>query len=83
MQERLSEEEFDHIPVAIVKDLFDRWCKDHEVETVTSHRFNKIIENCFSRHRENLTLRQMNISEEQKEIYRKEGKRSLSSWVRS
>ena len=82
IRERLSEEEFDHIPVAIVKDRFDRWCKENEIEYITPQKFNQTIENCFSRHRETLTLRQMNISEEQKEIYRKEDKRSLSCWVR-
>lgn len=83
IQERLPEEEFDHIPVAIVKDRFDEWCKENEIEYVTSHRFNKIIENYFSRHRENLTLGQMNVSEEQKTQYRKEGKRTMSSWIRN
>lgn len=83
IQERLSEEEFDHIPVAIVKDRFDEWCNENEIGYVTSHQFNKIIENYFSRHRENLTLGQMSISEEQKTQYRKEGKRTMSSWVRN
>lgn len=83
MQERLPEEEFDHIPVAIVKDQFDEWCKENEIEYVTSHQFNKIIENYFSRHRANLTLGQMNISEEQKTQYREKGKRIMSSWVRN
>ena len=83
IQERLPEEEFDHIPVAIVKDRFDEWCNENEIEYMTSHQFNKIIENYFNRHRENLTLRQMSISEEQKTQYRKEGKRTMSSWVRN
>lgn len=83
MQEKISEEEFDQIPVAIVKDQFDEWCKENEIEYVTSHRFNKIIENYFSRRRENLTLRQMSISEEQKTQYREEGTRMLSCWVRN
>lgn len=82
-QEKLSEEEFDHIPVAIVKDRFDEWCNENEIEYVTSHQFNKIIENCFNRHRVNLTLRQMNISEELKTQYREEGKRMLSCWIRN
>ena len=83
MQEKLSEEEFDHIPVAIVKDLFDNWCKENDVEYVTSQKFNKTIENCFSRHRVNLTLGQMRVSEEQKTQYREDGKRMLSCWVRN
>lgn len=83
MQERLPEEEFDHIPVAIVKDRFDEWCNEIKIGYVTSHRFNKIIENYFNRSRENLTLGQMSISEEQKAQYREEGKRSMSSWVRN
>lgn len=83
MKEKLSEEEFDHIPVAIVKDRFDEWCKENEIEYVTSQRFNKTIENYFNRHRENLTLRSMNISEELKTQYREEGKRIMSSWVRN
>ena len=83
MQERLSEEEFDRIPVAIVKDQFDAWCKENEIEYITSHKFNQTIENCFNRHRANLTLRAMNISEEQKTQYREEGKRMLSCWIRS
>lgn len=82
MRDRLPDDKFDHIPVSIVKDQFEAWCKENDRQTVTSYRFNRAIESCFSRRRENLSISSMNISDDQKLKYRKEGKRTLSCWVK-
>ena len=83
MNDRLSEEEFDRIAVAIVKDRFDEWCKENNVEYVTPQKFNKTIENCFNRYRKNCNINSMNISEEQKAQYLADGVKSLSSWFKN
>lgn len=83
MHDRLPDEEFDRIAVAIVKDLFDDWCKENNVEYVTPQRFNKTIENCFNRYRKNFNVNSMNISDEKKEQYRSEGVRLLSAWLKN
>lgn len=83
MNDRLSEEEFDRIAVAIVKDRFDEWCKENDVEYVTPQKFNKTIENCFNRYRKNCNINSMNISEEQKAQYLADGVKSLSAWFKN
>lgn len=83
MHDRLPDEEFDRVAVAIVKDLFDDWCKENNVEYVTPQRFNKTIENCFNRYRKNCNVNGMNISDEKKEQYRSEGVRLLSAWLKN
>lgn len=83
MKARISEEAFDRIAVAEVKDMFDKWCQDLGLERVTPQKFNKTIENCFNRYRKNCHVNSMNISDEKKDQYLAEGIRTLSTWFKN
>lgn len=83
IQDRLSEEEFDRIAVSEVKESFDLWCKENDIDTISSQKFNQTIETFFSRRRKNLSVSKMNISASKKEQYLSEGVRMVSCWVRN
>lgn len=83
MKARLSEEAFDRIAVAEVKEMFDKWCQDLGLECVTPQKFNKTIENCFNRYRKNCYVNSMNISDERKSQYLAEGVSLLSTWFKN
>ena len=66
IHDRLSEEEFDRIAVSEVKESFDLWCKENDVDIISSQKFNQTIETFFSRRRKNLSVSKMNISASKK-----------------
>lgn len=83
MRDRLPEEEFDRIAVSDVKDSFDEWCKENNVDIVSPQKFNQTIESFFGRSRKNLGISRMNISESQKDRYIEENVKMVYCWVRN
>ena len=83
MRDRLPEDEFDRIAVSEVRDRFEEWCKENNVDIVSPQKFNQTIESFFGRSRKNLGISRMNISESQKDRYIEENVKMVYCWVRN
>lgn len=83
MQDRLPEDEFDRIAVSEVRDRFEEWCKENNVNVVSPQKFNQTVETFFNRSRMNLGISRMNISESQKDRYIEEKVKMVYCWVRN
>lgn len=82
MRDRLPEDEFDRVAVSEVRDRFEGWCKENNVDIVSPQKFNQTIESFFGRSRKNLGISRMNISESQKDRYIEEKVKMVYCWVR-